>query len=350
MKFDVKLFIIALCIAFIGLCTTVYANEITDEFQCSAWAEENIKEAVDLGFVPEKLQCNYTDDITRDDFCRLASEAYSFKTGYTYASDRDNFKDTGQNYIDALYDLGVVNGIGNNMFEPERPITRQEAAVILSKLAELCDLEKTDNNVHYNDEADLAPWARDSIYGISQYKDNNGISIMTGTGDGKFSPLSNCTKEQAIVTMLRFVFADFADENSYKQNDSYEICALIKDIEKNTITLDPVEYITSDDTERIAELSKQGVNTYMPNGYLIYNPNEVNIKFTLTEDTVYNFIDWGREFADENAENPSIYNANKEDFFKYIQPYIDKNSKVPFFFKFSGNNVISITERVLTSI
>lgn len=350
MKFDIKLFISALCIAFIGLCTTVYANEFTDELQYSAWAEEDIKEAVDLGFVPEKLQCNYTDDITRDDFCRLAFTTYSFKTGYTYASDRDNFKDTGQNYIDALYDLGVVNGIGNNMFEPERPITRQEAAVILSKLAELCGLEKSSSNMQYTDETDFAAWARDSIYVISQYKDNNGISIMTGTGDGKFSPLSNCTKEQAIVTMLRFVFADFAYENSYKQNDSYEICALIKDIEKNTITLDPVEYITSDDTERIAELSKQGVNTYMPNGYLIYNPNEVNIKFTLTEDTVYNFIDWGREFADENAENPTIYNANKEDFFKYIQSYIDKNSKVPFFFKFSGNNVISITERVLTSI
>ncbi len=347
MKFNVKLLITIFCITFIGLCATIYASDIAANLQCSAWAEESIKEAVELGFVPEKLQFNYTDDITRDDFCRLVNETYFFKTGETYASDRNYFKDTGQNYIDALYSRGVVKGVGNNMFAPERPITRQEAAVMLSKLAELCDLEKTDVNIQYTDENDFAAWAKDSIYRISQYKDNNGVSIMTGTGEGNFSPLSNCTKEQAIVTMLRFVFAD---ESSYKQNCSNEICALIKDIDKNTITVDPVEYIASDDTERIAELSKQGVNTYMPNGYLIYDPYEVNIKFALTEDTVYNFIDWEREFADENAEDPNIYNANKEDFFKYIQPYIEKDSKVPFFFKISGNNVISITEKVLTSI
>ena len=326
----------------IGLCTNIYANN-TDSLQCSPWAEESIKEAVELGFVPEKLQYNYTDDITRDDFCRLAFEVYSFRTGYTYASDNNNFKDTGQNYIDALYALGVVKGVGNDMFAPERPVTRQEAAVMLSKLAELCDLEKSDDNVQYTDEANFAPWAKDSIYSVSQYKDNKGVSIMTGTGDGKFSPLANYTREQAVVTMLRFVFTNSSGKNSYKQNNSVEICAFIKNIDKNTIILDPVEYITSYDTERIAELSKQGVNTYMPNGYLIYNLNEVNIKFTLTEDTVYNFIDW-------EAEDINIYNTNKEDFFKYIRPYTEKNSKVPFFFKFSGNNVISITEKVLTSI
>ena len=111
-----------------------------------------------------------------------------------------------------------------------------------------------------------------------------------------------------------------------------------------------MEYITSEDTERMVELSKSGINTYMPNGYLIYNPDENNEKYTLTEGTSYNFIDWGREFVDENAEDLTVSKANKEDFFKYIQPYIDKGSKVPFFFKFDGNNVISITEKVITSI
>ncbi len=331
---------------------TVINADSSDELQCSTWAEENIKEAINLGFVPEKLQSDYTNDITRDDFCRLVFEAYAFKTGYTYASDadRNNFKDTGQNYIDAAYAVGIVKGVGDGMFAPERPTTRQEAAVMLSKLAELCRLEKGSVNIQYTDEADFAYWAKDSIYGISRYKDNNGVSIMTGTGDGKFSPLSNCTREQAIVAMSRIVSADIADENSYKQNNQYEICAFIKDIDGNTITLDLAEYITSEDKERIAELSRLGINTYMPNGYFIYNP-DINVeKYTLTEETAYNFIDWGRDFADENAEDLYASNADKEDFFKYIKPYIDKGSKVPFFFKFDGNNVVSITEKVITSI
>lgn len=205
MKLKAGLLSFILFTVLISSCAAAFANDAFSD--CSDWAAENIKEAVDSGIVPEKLQFNYTDDITRDDFCRLVMEAYTFKTGYTYASDRDNFKDTGQNYIDAAYELGIVNGVGNNMFAPERPITRQEAAVMLSNLARLCGLEKEDAIMQYTDEAEFASWAKDSIYEISSCRGSNGISIMTGTGEGRFSPFSNLTREQAIVTMARLVSA-----------------------------------------------------------------------------------------------------------------------------------------------
>ena len=37
----------------------------------SAWAQNEVSEAIGYGIVTEDFQCNYTEPITREDFCRL---------------------------------------------------------------------------------------------------------------------------------------------------------------------------------------------------------------------------------------------------------------------------------------
>ena len=64
------------------------------------------------------------------------------------------------------YDLGVVKGTGGACFAPERPITRDEAAVLLRRYAACLgrDTFLPDGVAACNDYEDISPWADDSLY------------------------------------------------------------------------------------------------------------------------------------------------------------------------------------------
>lgn len=87
-------------------------------------------------------------------------------------------------------------------------------------------------------------------------------------------------------------------------------------IEKNTLYLDEVEWITNDNKDRIKELGLSQQND-MPSGYYLYNPSSDIVSFGLNEKTVYNFVDWGNDFVSKN-ENRNYSTINKEDFIKYL--------------------------------
>ena len=122
------------------------------------------------------------------------------------------------------------------------------------------------------------------------------------------------------------------------------LCAYIRKIENNKITLDFAEIIQSTDSERIAELKLTDGD--FPNGYYIYNPEETTAEYTLTDDTLYTFIDWNRAFTDEN-EDMFVFTNSIEDFKKYVDSYENSMPGMPFFFELDGDNVLSITEHYM---
>lgn len=170
----------------------------------SDWAETSIIQAINLNIVPQNLQSNFTANITRQEFCQLAIQLYAIKTGNEIDKNaKTPFNDVDDPYVTMAYNLKIVSGVGNNNFLPNNNITRQEAAVMLNNLASVLginnNIEKVNN---FEDEKDFASWAKNEIYNICGIKSVD-TYIMTGTGNNKFSPLSNYTREQAIITMLR---------------------------------------------------------------------------------------------------------------------------------------------------
>ncbi len=173
----------------------LFAN-VNKDSSASPWAKESIEKAIAEGIVPEELQSDYTKNITRQEFCKLAVMTYSAKMGYTVNINTENpFTDVSDNYVTAAYELKIAAGKGNNKFVPNDSITRQEAAVMLGNLARIMGTANIYNTDKFADESSFADWARESIYYVSS------ADIMTGTGNNNFSPLSNYTREQAIATM-----------------------------------------------------------------------------------------------------------------------------------------------------
>ena len=60
---------------------------------------------------------------------------------------------------------GIVEGKGNNKFDSNAPVTRQEMAAILYRYAELkgYDVSKADSLGGYKDAAQVASWAKDAM-------------------------------------------------------------------------------------------------------------------------------------------------------------------------------------------
>jgi len=118
----------------------------------------------------------------------------------------DNFIDTDNPDIIAANLLGILNGRGNGIFDPNSGITRQEAAVMLANAAKVMGI-KAGTAPTFKDMDKAASWAQDAIKTVTAIKASTGNNVMNGTGNDQFSPLATYTREQSILTVYRLFMA-----------------------------------------------------------------------------------------------------------------------------------------------
>lgn len=112
--------------------------------------------------------------------------------------------------VNAAYKLELVGGVGDGKFEPGTHISRQEVAVILSRLLEkIALIEPIDEHTQatvlgrHADGREVAGWARTGVATMLHY------SFMQGTSAVAISPKLSSTRAQAaalvdrIVTLIR---------------------------------------------------------------------------------------------------------------------------------------------------
>ena len=196
-----------------------------DDLIISTWAKEEIQRSQALDFVPnlyndygEPLK-DYTVPITREQFVRVAMDFVAFQqhcdglsfremvelflaqkeNHYGHYSIKKVFLD-GDDTASLAYYLGLVKGKGERKFDPNTPITRQEAAVILARAYEIYGGTMSKNLVNalrFTDREEIADWAKESVSAMASLK------VMKDIGDGTFAPADSLTVEQCIVSFLR---------------------------------------------------------------------------------------------------------------------------------------------------
>lgn len=171
----------------------------------SAWAQKSVDAARAAGIVPAQVNSAFDTAITREDFCSLAAAVYRAwekKDALTaYTSSRVSFSDTDNADVLLCASAGVVNGVGNGKFAPQKNITRQEAASMLYRLAALNKNTKDDEATSlphiFADSANIQSWAWKNVDWVYRQ------GIMNGMGENTFAPDGEYTREQSIVTALR---------------------------------------------------------------------------------------------------------------------------------------------------
>ena len=165
----------------------------------SSWAEAEIKEALDVGLTYETVMNNFKRNITREEFCTLV-KLYEKLSGKTASKGIDPFKDTDNEEILKAYELGIVKGISADTFSPESNITRQEICVMIFRTLSISVVNlNVDTSVDFpfKDATKISSWATDAMK--FAYKNE----IMKGLSKDTIDPLSNTTREQGIVLLLR---------------------------------------------------------------------------------------------------------------------------------------------------
>lgn len=171
----------------------------------SPWAKDEVARAKDAGLVPDTLQPWYQGNITRAEFAALAVRLIEKVSGQTRdafveahaAEEGVTFTDTADKDILALAALGIVNGVGNNRFNPDGAITREQAARMLCNTARALGLPDKAADTQFADGDTVSAWARESVRFVAAYE------VMNGTGGGRFSPQARYTREMSIATVLR---------------------------------------------------------------------------------------------------------------------------------------------------
>ncbi|BAK97613.1 putative surface layer protein [Oscillibacter valericigenes Sjm18-20] len=93
--------------------------------------------------------------------------------------------------------MGLVKGRSNGTYDPNGTITRQEAAVILTRIYERCGGQLGGEALAYPDQDEIGAWALPSVKTVTA------LGVMNGKSDGGFQPVAAYTVEQSIVTFDR---------------------------------------------------------------------------------------------------------------------------------------------------
>lgn len=180
----------------------------------SSWAEEYLLKAESLGITGDfsAVQNPWQKPITRAGFAHLMFNTLS-PSGLIGTKEKP-FSDTEDERIFRLAAQGLIEGVSETEFNPNGLISREEAAVILSRAANKMGLISTEIYFVLSDEDEISDWAKNAVQRTLN------LGFMKGTGNSEFDPKGSLTAEQAICIMTRLAPAktDSPDAFSDKLN------------------------------------------------------------------------------------------------------------------------------------
>ena len=103
---------------------------------------------------------------------------------------------------------GLIFGFPDKTFRPKQPISRVEATAIVVRALGFSDLAREwgDKDVGFEDYATIPKWARGAVnVATTVAKTANGKTIMRGTKENQFQPMSDLRRDQAALIVQRLI-------------------------------------------------------------------------------------------------------------------------------------------------
>ncbi len=177
----------------------------SDIHEISEWARPYVEKARKYSFMQGTDTVKNTFQpkrmITRAEFATLLVRLFGEEPSSAYKA---VFKDVKEDswyfgYVMKAKEKGFIQGISQDRFAPDQPISRQEMAVMIARALKLTG-ENEDS--HIKDLEDVFHWAKPSV--ITLYRKN----IMVGY-DGYFHPNDSVTREMAAAAVVKLYETQF---------------------------------------------------------------------------------------------------------------------------------------------
>ncbi|MFD0676719.1 MULTISPECIES: S-layer homology domain-containing protein [unclassified Paenibacillus] len=175
--------------------------------------------------------------ISRSEFVSLVNRVLAYPTEGT-----QSFPDVSSNAwyakdISRAVAAGIVFGDDKGNFKPEAPISRQEAAVILSRAFDLKAQDKKASD-RFTDASKIASWSKDNVNALLEG------GYVSGREDGSFDPLANITRAE-FVKMIDSVVGELKHTAStYTGNVNSNLVINTKDVNLKNMTISGDLFIT----------------------------------------------------------------------------------------------------------
>jgi spore germination protein len=216
----------------------------------NSYAQKEIVRLADLNIIRGKGERMFEPQqpVTRAEFITMIDRILQLET---VDNDIAPFTDVNKSdwyygWIQAGFNLSIVEGTGTGIFQPHKAISRQEAATLIARAVKLKESSK-DSYLSYVDSEDIAIWAIPYVTMIQKNK------IMTGQGN-KFRPNDNLTRQETAVVLDRILDSPFGVKISQGLQDS---------------TIQMGWQYDSTTSQFIDQINESNINTLTPRWFLL---------------------------------------------------------------------------------
>lgn len=170
-------------------------KKVFSDIEDVPWAVESINNLAEKGIINGVGEDKFMpyNNVKREEFVKMAILAAGIVPQY---SEMD-FADVDKNewyaaYISAALKSGVISGISEELFGVGREISRQDAAVILYRIAvQKSVVENNGQKNAFNDDDIITDYAQNAVYTLKNMK------IINGKSDNMFFPKDSLTRAEA---------------------------------------------------------------------------------------------------------------------------------------------------------
>lgn len=179
-------------------------TEVSFSDMTGHWAEKITEVLGTNGFVAGMGDGTFCPEqqVTRAEFLtmilnslKLEKEAY--RGSFTDVTQEDWFADT----VQTAEEIGLIDPVMTvgGKLRPNEPVTREEAAMIAARTAELKGAEKITDAPAFTDWTNVSAWAVQGVDKAAAY------GLLTGNPDGTFRPKEKISRAEASVILARVI-------------------------------------------------------------------------------------------------------------------------------------------------
>lgn len=172
--------------------------KIFNDVESDHWSYEPTKYLSEKGILKGMDNGNFEPDrsIKREEFAKILVLAFNLQ-----AKDEDKLftdvKDTEwyYEYVKIAAQNGIINGIGDGVFGVSVELSRQDIAVMIARV-----LNKNEASEEiFNDDSEISSYAKDAVYTLKN------LGVLNGTGNGNFEPKRPVTRAECAKIVYELI-------------------------------------------------------------------------------------------------------------------------------------------------
>lgn len=177
-------------------------TEIFSDLGSVAWAKEAIESLYDLGVVNGRGEKVFdpSANVKREEFVKMIFLA----TKQQQNSDTVNFTDVNDGawyypYIASGVKLGWIKGISETQFGVGNPLTRQDMAVLIARAA---GISAESSQAIFADDNMISDYAKEAVYSLRN------VGIINGDDANRFNPKAYTTRAEAAKVIYEMIMKE----------------------------------------------------------------------------------------------------------------------------------------------